>query len=1153
MKPTPAPGSQLRKRSAWRIPGRIAAAAVAAPVILLVALYAVLLITPIPLPFVSSQVRNLVLNSMPAGSQLELGDMALALEGFVWPVIQFKPVTYTDVKTGGSVRMEALEVGFSPIRALVGQPGAMVTIVGPHLQVNQDLFGPRLAKFEYVDEPNGERTVRIIEGQDTFPEVNLSPGGVDVKGTVPDANLGIRSDNDWLVYNLEAAAEGIAGIVQQAKLGNFSRLVVRKGALDMNDALYGVLRHFTDININIAPNADGKSASGQFSAGIGGSVMNGILEWVETDDGGARLKASITNLDPGAFAPFVGEQETAISVVGTASVSIDVGFTDTQKITDGLFHIDLTGMDVRVNGQFFPIATSIAEVVWDPAIGQFTMGEMQVSVAGSTGYISGVFKLGLDPLYGPIVGIKVSGRDVSISNETGAPEAPFSEVSFQGWSAPLYGATGIDQFEARKADGGQLVSTGRIDMVRRGTGFELNIAGDGLSADDLKRLWPAFLATESRDWFVKNVVGGRIKKSTMRYDFPVGSLGEPGENKPMPKNAMSIDIVGTGVQIKALETMEPITIEGEMKLSLQDSDIQISGDGATIPTPKGNISIANAGFIIGSNSDTEAVYEISGDLSGGIPALIDWVRKNQPDALEQAALPINLDVLEGQVSLGLVATIVTDKKTNQPRSMDYVINGALQDLGTSSPIEGHTIGKGQLEFRVTQAGFNVGGTTELDGVPAAISAMGTLDPKKPDVLLTAKVHSDAFKKFGVDTSAFLDGPLTISVKPLTDGSMQLAADLGSASLNIKDLGIRKPAGVKGTAQAQIKMSGEAVTINDLDLSFGDVELEGSLDFDLKDGLQSAEFTSFALSPGDQAQVSLTPIRNGYQVRLRGDQLDLKPMLQRFFSLTGDSTGGPQATAVDQTIAVDLELKRALGFYKTTAFNVDLDLVLRGADLQRVNLQANLGGDRSVSVTTNPTPDGKVMSVAFNDLGTLLRLMNVYPNVEGGIGSLVVETIKDQKIDVGQFALRNFAFVNEGNVAQILGNHSESKQMIARSNKLEFKSAEAKFVRRSDRVEVSDAVLAGATVGGTARGFIYTDKRQYDLTGTYVPLFGLNNAFSKLLGPLAGRDGEGLFGVTFAIRGPLDKPDFKINPMSALVPGAFRRMFEYRAKEIPRVE
>ncbi|MDC9824553.1 AsmA-like C-terminal region-containing protein [Devosia sp. ZB163] len=1123
----------------------------AAPVALLVVLYLVLLVTPVPLPLLNSQVRNAVLASMPAGSQLELGDMALALEGFIWPVIQFKPVTYTDVKSGGSVSMEALEVGFSPIRMLIGQPAASVTVVGAHLQVNQDLFGPRLAKFEYVDEPNGERTVRIIEGQDTFPEVNLSSDGVDVRGEVP--NGGMRSDNDWLVYNLEAAAQGIAGIVQQAKLGTFSRLVMREGKLDMNDALYGVLRHFTDITIDIAPSADAKTASGQFSAEIGGSVMNGILEWIEQPDGSARMKASITNLDPGAFAPFVGEQETAIAVVGTASVSIDVGFTRESKITDGVFHIDATGMDVRVNGEYFPIATSIAEVKWEPAIGQFTMDETQVSVAGSTGYVSGVFKLGLDPLYGPTVGMKVAARDVAIHNELGAPAEPFSEVNFQGWSAPLYGATGIDQFEAKKADGSRLVSTGRIDMVRRGTGFEMNIAGDGLTADDLKRLWPAFLASESRDWFVKNVVGGRIKTSSMRYSFPIGSLGEPGENKPLPKNSMSIDITGVGVQIKALETMEPIAIDGEMKLTMRDTDITMSADGASIPTPQGNVDITNAAFIIGANSDTEAVYEISGDLKGGIPALIAWTKKHQPDALGQVALPINLDILQGQLSLGLVATIVTDKATNEPRSIDYVVNGAVQDLGTSSPIEGHTLSDGQLAFRVTQAGFSVGGTTEFDGVSAEVEATGKLDPKAPDLVLRAKVDSNAFAKLGFDASQFLDGPLTVEARPQPDGSIQLAADLKDASLAIKDLGISKARGVAGIAQANIKQTGDVVDVSKLDVAFDDVKLEGSLGVDVKKGLQSAEFSNFALSPGDQAQISLTPINNGYEVRLRGEQLDLKPMLQRFFSLSGDSTGGPQATAINQTIAVDLELKRALGFYKTTAFNVNLDLVLRGADLQRVNLQANLGGNRNVSVTTNPTPDGRVMSVAFNDLGTLLRLMNVYPNVEGGQGSLVVETLKDQKIDQGQFTLRNFAFVNEENVAQILGNHSESRQMIARSNKLEFRSAEADFIRRKDRVEISDAVLAGSTVGGTVRGFIYTDQRQFDLTGTYVPLFGLNNAFAKLLGPLAGREGEGLYGVTFAVRGPLDKPDFKINPMSALVPGAFRRMFEYRAKEIPRVE
>jgi hypothetical protein len=86
-----------------------------------------------------------------------------------------------------------------------------------------------------------------------------------------------------------------------------------------------------------------------------------------------------------------------------------------------------------------------------------------------------------------------------------------------------------------------------------------------------------------------------------------------------------------------------------------------------------------------------------------------------------------------------------------------------------------------------------------------------------------------------------------------------------------------------------------------------------------------------------------------------------------------------------------------------------------------------------------------------------------------------------------------------------------------------------------------------------RGVIYTGSRQYDLAGTYVPLFGLNSAFQKipLLGPLlGGREGEGLVGVTFAIRGPLDDPDFRINPLSLLAPGVFRELFEFRTRELP---
>jgi hypothetical protein len=217
------------------------------------------------------------------------------------------------------------------------------------------------------------------------------------------------------------------------------------------------------------------------------------------------------------------------------------------------------------------------------------------------------------------------------------------------------------------------------------------------------------------------------------------------------------------------------------------------------------------------------------------------------------------------------------------------------------------------------------------------------------------------------------------------------------------------------------------------------------------------------------------------------------------------------------------------------------------------MQAQLGDNRSVSVTTNPTPSGRTMTVAFNDLGALLRFGGVYGRIQGGEGSLVMNTNSAQKVDVGDLELHNFALVDEANAAQILESHQASRNLIASGNTLNFDNGRVQFIRRPDRIEVTNGMLTGASVGGTMRGFIYTDRRQYDLVGTYVPLFGLNSVFQKLplFGPLlGGRDGEGLIGVTFAIRGSLDNPNFQINPASLLVPGAFRALFEYRAQGLP---
>lgn len=1144
------PLEPLSRRRPLPRAARIASWLVGVPLALLLVLYLVLLITPIRLPFAGDTIRGLVQSALPPGSEIALGEMALALEQGVLPVIQFSPVTYADTVSGARVTMDALEVGFSPLRLLVGQPGATITIVAPHIQMVQDLYGPRVARFELVPDPEGDvPTLRVLEGEQAYPAIGIRPEGVRAGA----AGAPLRSDNDWLVYNLEAMEVAINDLVEQASQGRFSRLRVRDATIDMSDSVYQLYRRFEDVSLEIGTGVSQREVRGSFAARIGGRQVTGSVERILADDGTSRLKADVINLDFAALLPFIDDAQSMGAMRGAGALSIDVGFDPAGgKVVEGIFRVDLTGVDLRIGKDYFPVASSIMEINWLPDKGQFVLSDSAIHIGQSSARIAGIFALGLDPAFGPTIGMSINATEVRLHpNDLPAPEQPFDTMDFSGWSAPLYGAVGIDRFVARRGET-VVESTGRIDMLREGMGVDMTVVGKSVPADDLKRLWPYVMGDESRDWFVANVPEGRVVEARLEFDYPVGALTLDGEDRPIPEGAMRIDMLGEGVKIRATETMEPIAINGLTRLQIKDANVTISASGGEVPTPAGPIKVSNPAMVMDNSVPDESILEISGSLQAPIPALLALLQEQMPDALSGTELPVDLAALSGTVDLGLVATIgLADEASGREMDVDYVVTGTVADFASAEPIQDRRIGDGQLTFSATQDNYLLGGTADIDGMTADISVSGTPETT-PTFRLSSTVAVSDLAAMGFDASAFLSGRVKFTAEPQADGALKMMVDLADAGLTIKDLGLAKPAGQPGSLSAFVRPEGEVTHLEDIDLAFGSVRLEGALDYHATRGLLAADFGTFALSPGDDAQVALSPMEGGYAVRIRGTQLDLKPVLQQFFDL-GQGSGGVQSTQFTQSISLDVELARAVGYYATTAFNVDLDLLLRGSDMRRATLSTQFGEGNAISITTNPAPRGRTLSVAFNDAGTVLRFLGIYSQLAGGSGSLVLTTDRDADAEAGQLLLRNFAIVDEANVVQILGNHSDSRAAIAARNRLDFDAGQVDFVRRKDRVEVSNAMLTGDTVGGTARGFIYTDRRQYDLSGTYVPLFGLNNAFQKipLLGPLlGGRDGEGLVGVTFAVRGPLDNPQFAINPLSILVPGAFRELFEFRARELP---
>ena len=113
------------------------------------------------------------------------------------------------------------------------------------------------------------------------------------------------------------------------------------------------------------------------------------------------------------------------------------------------------------------------------------------------------------------------------------------------------------------------------------------------------------------------------------------------------------------------------------------------------------------------------------------------------------------------------------------------------------------------------------------------------------------------------------------------------------------------------------------------------------------------------------------------------------------------------------------------------------------------------------------------------------------------------------------------------------------------NEVAFTKARVDFTRTAGRLDFKDAAIWGSQVGFTLGGFIDYARDRADISGTFVPAYGLNNAFAQvpLFGPLlGGGQYEGLFAVNFRVSGQATAPGLTVNPLSAVAPGFLRKLF-----------
>jgi len=234
----------------------------------------------------------------------------------------------------------------------------------------------------------------------------------------------------------------------------------------------------------------------------------------------------------------------------------------------------------------------------------------------------------------------------------------------------------------------------------------------------------------------------------------------------------------------------------------------------------------------------------------------------------------------------------------------------------------------------------------------------------------------------------------------------------------------------------------------------------------------------------------------------------------------------------------------------------------GTDVRRLSAYGKIddinGGFFSVELDSGGN-DTLRLRADISDFGRVLIALGIYRRMRGGL------TAVDARIDTdglvtGRVRTRGFVLADEKTLEDLVQRSRQERDpspgngaplSFARRNAIDgmsFDRLAIDFTKRDERIRIDDAVMSGPILGGTATGAIDLKRGTILLNGTLIPAYGVNNLFGRLpiFGEILGGGREGgLFGVTFRMAGSLDNPQLTVNPLSAIAPGIFRRIFEVR--------
>ncbi len=227
-------------------------------------------------------------------------------------------------------------------------------------------------------------------------------------------------------------------------------------------------------------------------------------------------------------------------------------------------------------------------------------------------------------------------------------------------------------------------------------------------------------------------------------------------------------------------------------------------------------------------------------------------------------------------------------------------------------------------------------------------------------------------------------------------------------------------------------------------------------------------------------------------------------------------------------------------------NLKGNLFIKDNSVVNTNLSALFGDKKNISFSINSDAENNKITTLYSSKAK--PLVERYKFIKGfDEGYLDFYSSKKDNISISKLNIYDFKLKELPVLTKILTLASlQGIADILSGEGIRFDEFEMNFKNQGDLMTIDEIYAIGPAISILMSGYVEDDKL-ISLRGTLVPATTINKTISSIpvLGKILVGDktGEGVFGVSFKIKGPPKKLETTVNPIKTLTPRFITRTIE----------